>query len=94
MALENGKGRWISLELAVLAFLGVIIACVINNWFVNRKTNADLLARPSNCNEENCPCLNMTCERHGKCCECINFHRSKKGIVFCMHDEKKQVNIR
>ena len=42
-----------------------------------------------NCNiNKKCPCLNTTCKRHGKCCECINFHRSKNGIVFCMQDEK------
>jgi hypothetical protein len=44
----------------------------------------------NNCNiNKNCPCLNSTCKRHGKCCECINFHRSKNGIVFCMHTKSK-----
>lgn len=36
------------------------------------------------CNEKNCTCPNITCERHGKCCECINFHRSKENLVYCM----------
>ena len=38
------------------------------------------------CNEENCNCPKVECERHGKCCECINHHR-KPGtppLVFCM----------
>lgn len=44
-----------------------------------------------NCNvNKDCSCLNTTCKRHGKCCECINFHRSKNGIVFCMHGEKSK----
>lgn len=36
------------------------------------------------CNEENCLCPNADCERHGKCCECINFHREKENLVFCL----------
>ncbi len=43
----------------------------------------------ANCNEKNCTCPNTKCERHGKCCECINFHRSKDSKVFCMRDKEK-----
>ena len=31
------------------------------------------------CNEEKCTCPNVSCARHGKCCECVNFHRDEKG---------------
>lgn len=36
------------------------------------------------CNEENCPCPDHSCVRHGKCCECINYHRSRGSKVKCM----------
>ena len=38
------------------------------------------------CNEENCTCANTECERHGKCCECINYHRQleKPSLVCCL----------
>lgn len=36
------------------------------------------------CNEKNCTCPKVDCPRHGKCCECINNHRSKNGLVYCM----------
>ena len=26
-----------------------------------------------------CPCPNNACERHGKCCVCVAFHRDEKG---------------
>lgn len=42
----------------------------------------------ANCNEKNCNCTNTACERHGKCCLCINFHREKGSKVFCMRDKK------
>ncbi|SDD98536.1 hypothetical protein [Sporomusa acidovorans] len=44
----------------------------------------------TNCNEENCICPKTTCERHGKCCECINFHRGRKEKVFCMRDQESK----
>ncbi|WFD08731.1 hypothetical protein [Tepidibacter hydrothermalis] len=40
----------------------------------------------SKCNEENCTCPNTECERHGKCCQCINFHRELKSPVHCMKE--------
>lgn len=36
------------------------------------------------CNEKNCPCPKKVCENHGKCCECINKHREKQQLVYCM----------
>ncbi len=40
------------------------------------------------CKEEsNCPCPKTNCERHGKCYECVQFHREKPVIVYCMRDE-------
>ncbi|MCY6371142.1 hypothetical protein [Clostridium ganghwense] len=38
------------------------------------------------CNEKNCSCTNTNCERHGKCCQCINFHREKGSLVYCMRE--------
>ncbi len=37
----------------------------------------------ANCNEQNCTCPKVECERHGKCCQCVNFHREKDNLVFC-----------
>ena len=36
------------------------------------------------CNKDNCPCPDHSCARHGKCCDCINYHRSYGGRVNCM----------
>ena len=50
----------------------------------------------ANCNEDNCTCLKKDCERHGKCCECINFHLNMGNKVSCMRDkveENKQNEI-
>ena len=44
----------------------------------------------ANCNEVNCTCPNKDCERHGKCCECINFHRNIGNKVFCMRDKVEE----
>ena len=40
------------------------------------------------CNEENCTCPKTECERHGKCCECINHHRKipLNPVVFCLRE--------
>lgn len=39
------------------------------------------------CNtNENCSCPNTSCERHGKCCQCINFHRENGTLVCCMKE--------
>ena len=36
------------------------------------------------CNEVNCPCKKVTCENHGRCCDCIMNHRKKGTLVSCM----------
>ena len=38
------------------------------------------------CNEKNCTCPNIDCERHGKCCECINFHSELGVPTLCMQN--------
>ncbi len=40
----------------------------------------------TNCNEANCSCKMVSCVRHGKCCECINHHRTKGSLVACMKE--------
>ena len=36
------------------------------------------------CNEKNCTCPKVECERHGKCCECVNHHQQPgMTIVYC-----------
>lgn len=42
------------------------------------------------CNEQNCTCPKADCERHGKCCECINFHREKENLVHCLREIAKK----
>lgn len=37
-----------------------------------------------------CPCPKADCERHGKCFECVQFHRDKPVIVCCMRDEYRK----
>lgn len=43
------------------------------------------------CNKENCVCPKTDCENHGNCCKCINNHREKDSLVYCMREiaEKK-----
>lgn len=31
----------------------------------------------------NCTCTYVSCERHGMCCACINYHRPKGQMVGC-----------
>ncbi|MCG8501663.1 MAG: hypothetical protein MJB12_14855 [Firmicutes bacterium] len=38
----------------------------------------------TSCNEKTCPCPHMDCERHGKCCACINHHVKTDSLVNCM----------
>ncbi len=34
-----------------------------------------------------CNCPNEKCPRHGKCCECIAFHREKRNkLPFCVRN--------
>lgn len=36
------------------------------------------------CNKKNCICPKKDCEKHGKCCTCINHHKSVETPVYCM----------
>ena len=33
-----------------------------------------------------CPCKNETCERYGKCCACVAFHREAGNLPVCLRD--------
>jgi len=35
-------------------------------------------------NNEKCPCKEIDCERHGTCCECIRFHKSRGSPPACL----------
>ncbi|MCL2786702.1 MAG: hypothetical protein FWD81_05750 [Methanomassiliicoccaceae archaeon] len=36
----------------------------------------------------NCSCMNLECPRHGKCCECVAFHRDvKMNLPVCLRKE-------
>jgi len=35
-------------------------------------------------NEKECPCDEFNCERHGICCECINYHRENGDKPACL----------
>jgi len=34
-------------------------------------------------NEAACTCTYTSCERHGVCCECVTYHRSKAQLPGC-----------
>ncbi len=34
-------------------------------------------------NLKNCPCSYPYCDKKGKCCECIAYHRSRGEMVAC-----------
>lgn len=34
-------------------------------------------------NLDKCTCTYTSCSKHGKCCECIEYHRSKGEMVGC-----------
>lgn len=40
------------------------------------------------CNEKNCICPYTDCARHGKCCECCNFHRERGEVPNCFTKKK------
>ena len=42
------------------------------------------------CNEKNCTCPEINCERHGKCCQCVNYHREVGSLTMCMRDLEKK----
>jgi len=72
---------FLGLYAAGISSLAAIAVCLINNYLLSKKMIMRI-------HEKNCPCLNKVCERHGNCYECVRFHRSKNGIIFCMQAEK------
>lgn len=39
-------------------------------------------------NKRECPCHSKDCERYGKCCECVVFHREKGNLPVCLRGQK------
>ncbi len=35
-------------------------------------------------NSKNCKCSYVSCSKRGKCCECLNYHLSKKELPACV----------
>ena len=42
------------------------------------------------CNEEKCTCPHTECKRHGKCCECGNFHRERGELPNCFRKKREK----
>ena len=41
-----------------------------------------------------CPCKNLKCPRHGKCGECIDYHRQRGELTACekiMAENRKKI---
>lgn len=41
-------------------------------------------------NKASCTCTYETCNRKGKCCECVAYHRSKKQIPGCFFSKEAE----
>ena len=39
-----------------------------------------------------CSCVKVKCERHGKCAECMEHHKTKKHPPYCKRVKVKKVN--
>jgi type IV secretory pathway TrbD component len=39
--------------------------------------------------KEECNCRKKKCVRHGKCDECVGFHKANKREVYCMREKVK-----
>lgn len=37
-------------------------------------------------NKKDCTCPHDSCERHGLCCECVEYHRSAGELPMCLRD--------
>jgi hypothetical protein len=35
-------------------------------------------------NKQNCACAGTDCERHGRCCECVAYHRDRGQLPSCL----------
>ncbi len=38
-------------------------------------------------NTQPCPCDSAGCPRHGKCCECVAYHRAQGNLPVCLRDK-------
>ncbi|MFH0886560.1 MAG: DUF6485 family protein [bacterium] len=34
-------------------------------------------------NKRGCSCTSYSCSRYGKCCECVNYHKSRRELPGC-----------
>ncbi|WP_084154161.1 DUF6485 family protein [Maridesulfovibrio frigidus] len=34
-------------------------------------------------NAKNCPCTYTNCDKHGLCCDCVQYHRKKDQLPAC-----------
>jgi len=41
-----------------------------------------------NINLKNCGCTYSSCDKKGKCCECIRFHRERNELPGCLFPPK------
>ncbi|MFH1209857.1 MAG: hypothetical protein V1663_03640 [archaeon] len=38
-----------------------------------------------NCsNKHKCPCPEIDCENHGRCCDCIHYHKNRNSKPYCL----------
>jgi len=42
-------------------------------------------------NKRECLCQEKSCERNGKCCECVAYHREMGNFPGCMRDNLKKI---
>ena len=40
-------------------------------------------------NKHECLCPNKTCERNGKCCDCIAYHREQGNLPVCLREKQE-----
>jgi len=41
-------------------------------------------------NKHECPCNNLECENHGKCCDCVAVHKGRGNLPFCLRPVEKE----
>jgi hypothetical protein len=41
-------------------------------------------------NKKKCNCSATSCSRHGLCCECIEYHRTKDQLPACYFDDSAE----
>lgn len=63
-----------------IKYTTVMIYLIINSW---NGVSYMLLN-----GKETCNCKKNKCERHGKCDECVEYHKTNKRKPYCMRKEK------